>query len=331
MTHCSIIVPVYNTESFLEKSISSIQVQTDCQLEIEIVDDGSYDSSPEICDEKAIMDSRVISVHKKNEGVSLARNVGINLSNGEYLGFVDADDTVSKDMFEVLYSKAKETDADVVMCDAKTVNMNKNTEEEDTITQLKGSATLNKADIYPSLLQEMAGSACRCIYKRDLIEKHQIVFPVGVKFSEDRIFNILAMGFANKIEYIKIPYYNRLVHNESCVMSFHQDYYERVKKAYFATNMALDNAWEGKEEYKKAYSSQLTVGAMCSVYNYYYKTSSFSFFERMKKTKQICDDRELIDSIVSCDNIGWKDKLFLKKRVVLLGIVAKLANMKHNR
>ena len=111
----SVIVPVYNTEQYLVECIESILKQTYSNIEVILVDDGSTDSSGNICDEFAEKDSRVRVFHKKNEGVAVARNFGIQQSNGQYVVIVDSDDVAVDRMIEVLYTQIKENDADIAV------------------------------------------------------------------------------------------------------------------------------------------------------------------------------------------------------------------------
>lgn len=112
----SVIVPIYNVEIYLSRCIKSLQEQTWCNLEIILVDDGSLDKSGEICDKFAEQDNRIKVIHKKNGGVSAARNAGLENSNGEYVGFVDPDDFVSADMYEFLYKLIIDRQADIAAC-----------------------------------------------------------------------------------------------------------------------------------------------------------------------------------------------------------------------
>ena len=114
----SVIVPVYNVESYLKVCVDSILAQTYENLEIILVDDGSKDSSGKMCDEYAEKDARIKVVHKKNGGVSSARNKGLDVASGEYIGFVDSDDSTKPNMFEILYKNMVTSDADVSVCKA---------------------------------------------------------------------------------------------------------------------------------------------------------------------------------------------------------------------
>lgn len=113
----SVIVPIYNTEKYLVECVESIRKQTYSNIEIILVDDGSTDASIEICDEFAEKDSRVRVFHKENEGVAVARNFGIQQSNGQYVVIVDSDDVAVDKMIEVLYTQIKENDADIAVGD----------------------------------------------------------------------------------------------------------------------------------------------------------------------------------------------------------------------
>ncbi len=101
MPEISVIVPVYNCEKYLEKCINSILSQTFDDLELILINDGSSDNSGKICDEFKEKDSRVKIVHQKNMGVSVARNVGLDVSEGKYIGFIDGDDYIESDMYEI--------------------------------------------------------------------------------------------------------------------------------------------------------------------------------------------------------------------------------------
>ena len=113
----SIIVPVYNVEPYLQQCISSILNQTYQNLEIILVDDGSTDRCPEICDGYAVLDKRIKVIHKKNGGLSDARNAGLAVASGEYIGFVDSDDWISSTMYEELIHAAEGFEAEIACCD----------------------------------------------------------------------------------------------------------------------------------------------------------------------------------------------------------------------
>ncbi len=330
----SVIVPVYKAQDFLPKCVDSILSQTEESLELILVDDGSPDRSGAICDAYAARDSRVRVIHQKNAGVSAARNAGILAAEGRYVGFVDSDDWIDPDMFSRLLTVAQETGADVVMCDATTVYSDGG-RQADTITQLSGNRILKKSDFLPSLLLEMAGSACRCIYLNgkysDKRRKHPLAFPLGVKFSEDRIFNLYAFGQADRVAYVKESCYNRYMNAGSAVHRFHADYFEAYKAAASAIEKAIRDVWEDDEALQKAYSHQFFAGALGAVCNYYYKTSPMTGAERRAAVRRLCGDEQLQAALANADSLERKERWLRDGRTALLIAYARLANIKHGR
>ena len=181
----SIIVPVYNVEKYLKRCIDSILEQTYKNLEIILVDDGSTDSSPKICDKYAEKDNRIKVVHKENGGVSDARNVGLENSSGDLIGFVDPDDYIKKGMFEYLYSGMKKYGADVSVCGV--------TDEygEESLKGIPSSTfyvqeaeVLDKNKAVEGVLEDkkIVSHLWDKLYKRELWEG--IYFPVGKRFED---------------------------------------------------------------------------------------------------------------------------------------------------
>ena len=334
MIRVSIIIPVYNAEEHLTKCVESVLAQTEKNIEIILIDDGSRDSSLDICQAYEKQDERVRVIHQENFGVSVARNRGIEIAVGEYIGFVDSDDWIQRDMYERLLKEAEETGAEVVMCDAITVYSNGKI-QVDTITQLLENQILKKSDFTPSLLLEMAGSACRCIYKNnkysDKLNPRILQFPLGIKFSEDRIFNLYAFGQANKISYIKEAYYNRYMNKKSAVHRFHEDYFEAYKKAAKEIEKALERAWGNEEEYQAAYLQQLVSGALMAICNYYYRTSTFKRKERKLAVERICSDIILREAIGKIGDINRQTRWIIENKSNLLILYAKMSNWKHGR
>ena len=326
----TIIVPVYNDAVHLPKCVASILAQTFSDWELLLIDDGSQDESPALCDRFASQDTRIRALYQKNAGVSAARNLGLAEAEGSYLSFVDSDDWIEPAMLEDLLTEAEKSGADIVMCDAVTVYSDGRT-EPDTITQLPENRVIGRADWSPALLREMAGAVWRCLYRTELVRRHNIRFPVGVKFSEDRIFNLYAMGHADRLSYLKTAYYDRFVNTESAVHRFHADYFEACRLAHRATQEALNAAWNGDEAYRSAYASQLIGGALSAVCNYYYKTSTLSPKERRQAVRRVCEDAELRSALEMCGAQRLRERWLLRKNLPALIWSAKLANRKHGR
>lgn len=326
----SVIVPIYNAAEYISRCVESILKQTECSIELILINDGSTDNSGYICDTYASADARVKVIHQKNAGVSVARNVGIKEASGEYIGFVDADDWILEDMYEQLLKHAIQSQAEIVMCDAFTAYSD-GKKEIDTINQLLQNSILSSCELKPRLLVEMAGSACRCVYQKKLINEYQVRFPEGIKFSEDRIFNIYAMGYAKKIYYVKQAFYMRYINVNSVVHRFHSDYFQLVKDGMNGVKKALADAWKNDELYQIAYLHQFIDGSLAAINNYFYKTSKFSLKQQIDMVYKVCNDKELHNAIVQTNASGIRKKAIIKKRVLFLCICAKLANWKSKR
>lgn len=120
----SVIIPVYNVERYLERCLDSVVNQTYKNLEIILIDDGSSDGSGEICDKYAKLDKRIIVIHQNNSGVSAARNKGIDIAKGDYISFIDSDDTIEANMYEILLKNAVESGAEISYCGFSQIELN---------------------------------------------------------------------------------------------------------------------------------------------------------------------------------------------------------------
>ena len=193
MVKISIIVPVYNTAKYLDKCIQTLIKQTLEDIEIIFIDDGSEDGSAEILKNYAKNDKRISILNQNHKRQGAARNYGLSIAQGEYIGFVDADDWVELDMFEKLYYQAKETDSDIVMCSMNTF--------EDGTNKIIVN-TYNTLDIFNQKFFEnsftpqdtlnfifnISVSPCNKIYRKSLIVKNNIKFPENIYFEDNAFF-----------------------------------------------------------------------------------------------------------------------------------------------
>lgn len=181
----SVIVPVFNTERYITQCLESLRLQTLEQIEILLIDDGSVDSSIEICDSYARKDSRFKVIHKKNEGVSAARNDGIDAAQAEYIMFVDSDDWVEIDFCENAYKKAKESKADMVLF--LYTQHNKKVIKKERFPH-DGIVTSNEV-ILTSLWEYTKAYPWNKLYKRSLFEG--IRYPCGKVYEDDAVSYLL--------------------------------------------------------------------------------------------------------------------------------------------
>ena len=176
----SIIVPVYDVENYLQKCIDSILAQTFTDFELILVDDGSPDNCPALCDAAAAKDARIRVIHQKNGGLSAARNAGLDVARGEWIGFVDSDDYIAPEMYETLYKAVQSTGADLALCDYVKVD------ETGALCTQTHVAVPQKSLTGRELLQKAYWTtvqiACNKLYHRTIFA--QLRYPVG-KLNED--------------------------------------------------------------------------------------------------------------------------------------------------
>lgn len=199
----SIIVPIYNVEPYLRGCIDSILGQTFKDFKLILVDDGSTDGCAKICDEYALKDERIMVFHKENGGLSDARNFGIEHSDSLYVAFIDSDDTVEPDMFEVLYKNITESCADVSVCGLFDCYTDKKVPQCDE----KHSGILLGKEALGEALEgrKFSVNAVNKLYKKELF--NNIKFPIG-KLSEDAFIIPKILASANKVVYTTEPKYN---------------------------------------------------------------------------------------------------------------------------
>ncbi len=192
MTQVSVIIPVYNTEKYLPKCLESVCNQTLKDIEIICVNDCSPDNSLAVLQEYAKNDNRIKLINfAENKGAAAARNAGIDAATGEYIGFVDSDDFVDLDFYEKLYTKAKETDADAVKGNLFDCDENGQNPVLSSFYNMNTKIRENKAYFYYGFTS--------AIYKKALIDDHNIRFPDNISHFEDPYFSIQVAIYLNKI------------------------------------------------------------------------------------------------------------------------------------
>lgn len=227
----SIIIPVYKVEKYLEKCIQSVINQTYENLQIILVDDGSPDNCGKICDEYAQKDHRIEVIHKSNGGLSDARNKGLEIAKGEYIGFIDSDDYIESDMYEVLYNLLKQYNADVSICNFYTVSQGKiaikNAEN--------GIKEYNRIEILKEVLLDnnIQSYAWNKLYKKELFD--EIKYPVGKKY-EDIGTTFYLLEKCNKVVVTEKPEYYYINRQDSIVNNVTEttitDYIELIMQRY---------------------------------------------------------------------------------------------------
>jgi glycosyltransferase involved in cell wall biosynthesis len=203
MPKISVIVPIYNMEKLMRKCLDSILAQTFEDYECLLIDDGSKDGSPAICDEYAAKDPRFTVYHKPNGGLSDARNYGIERAQGEYTIFFDPDDWVDEDCLKDMYAKAVETDADMVMCDLYYNDPYRQSYCKQEPTNLDHNDVLKDL-----IVGKVYGFTVTKLLSRRLYQQYDLQYPIGMYGCEDQYTMCKLLKNDIKIAYLPKAYYH---------------------------------------------------------------------------------------------------------------------------
>ena len=300
----SVIIPVYNVEKYLDRCLKSVTNQSLSDIQIILVDDESPDNCPKICDEAKEKDSRISVIHKKNEGLGLARNSGLSIATGEYVYFVDSDDYLELNALEVLYNASKKDNCDI--CLGGIYSQNENGDITKEKNKLSGSIFYGK-EIVENVLIEMMGSkptdkydtsirmsAWQGIYRNDLLKDNKLLFPSEREFiSEDIIFHIHALPCAHCVKYISDYVYYHIADNPfSLTHIYNPERFNKVTKLFLEEIKLTKNRPESDEMSLRAQRMYLGNVRVCIKH-------IFATFDRKKKReikqllKKIADSEEL--------------------------------------
>ena len=236
----SIVVPVYNVEKYLKECVDSLLAQTLPALEIILVDDGSKDTSGQICDEYAAQYPQIKAVHKENAGLGMARNTGLDHVTGDYVVFIDSDDFCQKDMVEQLAAIVERTGCDTCKTSFNRVDMESNFLHSETVVP----GDFADEQVQKALLPRMIGSApdrhdsipmsaCCTMYSMDIIREHGLRFvSERVWICEDLIFNIAYYTKAKRVILSDYIGYNYRTNPHSLSTTYRQDRFEKSLALY---------------------------------------------------------------------------------------------------
>lgn len=227
----SVVIPVYNVEKYLDRCIQSVIEQTYTNLEIILVDDGSTDKSPELCDQYARKDKRIVIIHKKNGGLSSARNAGIEKSKGDYIAFIDSDDYIAPSHIQLLVTPALTYDADISICGEQVIKLGK---QPKPIKKQLSCSIISKEEALADILTEhnFTVSVHSKLYKRTLFKN--ISFPVGKLYEDNGCTHKLILK-SKRITYSTNKTYYYCLRNNSITSSSYDtkklDYISLVDQA----------------------------------------------------------------------------------------------------
>ena len=297
----SVIVPIYKVEKYLDQCVESIVNQTYKNLEIILVDDGSPDNCPQMCDDWAEKEKRIKVVHKKNGGLSDARNAGLEIATGDYIAFVDSDDWIEKKYIEYLYQAIISTGADMSACDVRSVDEGHEVPEiNDDIGEIK------KLTPKEALGELIKGRTIRAVAWNKLYRANLIInekFEVG-KLHEDEFFTYRIIDKCQSLAYINVLLYNYLQRSGSIMSTYsirHLDSFEAgIRRLEFLKGKYPDLYHKDKATFCKA------------CVNYYCDTLTNKFTDALSAQKTIKNyRRQMSFSLGEFMRYKLKDKLYI--------------------
>lgn len=250
MDKVSIIVPVYNVEKcMLIQCFDSILDQTYKNIELIIVDDGSNRDIADLCDEYRASHSHfdIKVIHNENGGASIARNTGIDISTGEYITFVDADDWIDDDYIEQLHNKIVKLNADIVMC-SRVLEFKSNSKRDPFFDQDIIFDNQNKRNlIRKSITTGVAGTWCK-LYKSTFLKKNNLKYDENLRRTQDIIFNLYAFQAADIIGYFNISIYHYRMQNKSITKKYNSNADTVLTRAAIEFRNFADKFYAGDQD-----------------------------------------------------------------------------------
>lgn len=294
MKKISVIVPVYKAEDVLIKCVESILTQTYKNLEVILVDDGSPDHSGAICDQYVKKDNRVKVIHKKNGGVSSARNCGLDVATGDYCTFVDSDDYIDSTMYENMMKRAIQFDCDVVMCDCVKECGDRSEVYTHEIRSGYYNRTQLEEEYFPHLLimpnveYPPTISNCLCLFKNESLKFR---YEEGIRFSEDLLFGAELIYHAQSFYYMKgCCFYHYWMNPQSVTHTFAMDKWDDYKKLH----REIENKFSDYMYY--SFSQQIELVLLFFVYNAVSDilfTSQLNTQDKMMKCREILYEKRV--------------------------------------
>jgi len=317
----SIIIPIYNSEKYLSRCLETVINQTYSKLEIILVNDGSRDKSLDICKHYQSKDSRIIIIDKINEGVSVARNTGIEAATGKYIGFVDADDWIEPSMYESMLNNIEQYKCNIAFCNFtkdtrygryfKKINVKKNVLSKiDIINELIANM-IGIEDILPKYHYIM-GSIWRCLYNREFLNKYNLRFQSGISIMEDLVFNIQALIFCDRVCIDHGFYYHYIKNKSSSLHTYNEKMWNDNVKVHNLLEQILHNA-DLDEYLRKRLDSRYIAMAACAVGNEIYRGNA-KLNQRIRVAKYIMNDSKLKEVLNRAKRYNFENLRYLRSK-----------------
>ena len=234
----SVVVPIYNVEKYLHQCVDSILAQMYQDIEIILVDDGSTDTCPKICDDYEKSDERIKVIHKINGGLISARKAGVQVATGDYVGFVDGDDFIAPNMYQCMIEKTKENDADIVACGYWESYPNKKIVSNPPFNGFYCGEVYKKDILSNALAQHgkmpfgLGPNVVSKLFKRDLFLKIIDIIPDQITMGEDVCFTYTYMALCSSIQFLNEPLYYYRINTGSMSHKFNKKLWENNECLY---------------------------------------------------------------------------------------------------
>lgn len=306
----SIIVPVYKVEKYLSKCIESILNQTLKNFELLLIDDGSPDNSGIICDEYALKDNRIKVIHKENGGVSSARNYGLNIAKGKYVGFVDADDWIEPDMYEKILSAIEDLDDNAFcICGIKVIN-----EFGEEIRECEGNDVIyfNAEELITRLYSNFSPIRRVCwnkVFNKKIIDG--LRFDENLAYEEDTKFLLSYIKRINNVIYIQEGLYINLMREDSASRNN-----ANVKIAMESIYSQIEDLELIKNEYSNLYSNVFAYIADNWLYKLIYYSKDCPKDKKYLIKQSAKDVLKYYPQVLKNRNLTFKYKLIWLLRVI---------------
>lgn len=287
----SVIIPVFNSEKHLKKCLYSVLKQTEKNFEVILIDDGSTDSSKEICDSFHDLDPRIKVIHKKNEGVSIARNVGISESKGEYITFLDSDDFLDENELRTAYQEISESCADMVVWNFYflTGSYARRNPDFPSSALYCGKDLANEliaTTLHPRIKsintprKELIGMVYvwNKLFKSEIIKNNGIAFDSGIILNEDMCFVCKYLKYVEKIKFIDQPYYYYRVTDNGAMLRYKPEIISSNKNMFSILDDCLSD--QSKIQ-KEAYNCRI-IRALVYVVKFYFFHRDYNDGKRIR-------------------------------------------------
>lgn len=325
----SVIIPVYNSESTISRAVNSALTQTYKNIEVIIIDDGSSDKTAELADSFAARDSRVRVIHKKNEGVSAARNDGIKACTGERFITLDGDDYIDEVMVERLLRDVQLYETDVSICGFRRIFDNGKKEIRRAETDFQGTCEEFLNTVFLNLFDEqLIHTHSNKLYKTSIVREHDIYYKKGMSINEDIYFSLRYLRYCESISVVREAYMNYVQHDvgESLITKYNENGLETCFDVLRACDELLDSC-NVDDEIVNAMNNRMFFHICGFAGMPYYKTD-YSDEKKLEIIKELCGREEFRRLIAQTDPKGLKNivawLLFKSKNAGLYHRICKL-------